>query len=309
MMGSMRALSIVAVCALAAPSFAQPSKADQEAADRYFAQGRELLVNKQDAKGACEAFLNAIRHDPTAPGVMLNLGLCFEMQQKYATSLYWFRKAQFAAAEAKPPLPEYEEAAKQHTQALADKVIVTRIDATGAPPDVRISVDGRPVRPEDHARLEVDRDSVIEARAPGKQPFRQQVELLDDRTAKEIVVVMKNEALGPLRDPGKRRRQIAYASFVTAGLLYGATLTYGLIVRSRYNDQNDEHYVGEDGFDDAQFDLRYKATGLFVLGTAALGAGIYLYMTAPKPYRERPQQVVTPIVSPDQLGIGLSGSF
>ena len=307
-MERMRGLSIMFVCALAAPAVAQPSKADQEAADRYFAQGRELLVNAKDAKGACEAFLNAIRHDPTAPGVMLNLGLCFEMQEKYATSLYWFRKAQFAAAEAKPPLPEYEEAAKQRTQALAEKVIVTRIVADGAPAEVRISVDGRPVRPEDHARLEVDRDSVIEARAAGKQPFRQQVEMIDDKTAKEIVIVMKDEVIPPLRDPGKSRRRISYIVGAGGVLLWGATLTYGLVVRSRYNDLDDGHYDGETGFDDAKRDLRRNATGLFVAGTAAVGAAVYLYFTAPKAYRERPQ-VVTPMVSPDHVGIGYSGSF
>src|SRR5688572_2153265 len=159
----MKRLAILVVCALAAPVAAQNNPSQAEA-DKFFAEGRDLLVNKKDAKGACEKFEKAIALDPTAPGVMLNLGLCYEMQEKFATSLYWFRKAQFAAAEAKPPLPEYEEAAKQHTQQLVDKVAVAKIDVSQAPPDVRVSIDGRPVRPADYLRLEVDRDSTIEAR-------------------------------------------------------------------------------------------------------------------------------------------------
>src|SRR5687768_534405 len=202
----MKRLAILVVCALAAPVAAQNNPSQAEA-DKFFAEGRDLLVNKKDAKGACEKFEKAIALDPTAPGVMLNLGLCYEMQEKFATSLYWFRKAQFAAAEAKPPLPEYEEAAKQHTQELAGKVVVAKIDVSQAP-EARVSIDGRPVRPEDYLRLEVDKDSTVEARAPGKEPFRAQVEIVDGRTAKDIVVVMKDEVIPELRDPGKGRRRL-----------------------------------------------------------------------------------------------------
>jgi Flp pilus assembly protein TadD len=59
---------------------------NQQKADRYFAEGRELLTKHQDAKGACEKFELAIQLDPTAPGVMLNLGLCYEMQGKFANA-------------------------------------------------------------------------------------------------------------------------------------------------------------------------------------------------------------------------------
>ena len=309
MMRTMRPLLLV--CVLVATASAQTP--EQQEADRLFAEGRELLVNKKDAKAACAKFELAIEKDPTAPGVMLNLGLCYEMQEKFATSLYWFRKAQFAAAEAKPPLPEYEEAAKQHTQDLSGKVIVAKIDMAQAPTDVRITIDGRQVRREDFGRLEVDKDSVIEARAAGKAVFRQNVELdpadPTGRSAKPIVVVMTDEVVPPLLDPGKGRRRLAYIVGAGGVVLYGVTLGYGLWVRSRYNNM-ESPYNGTGGFEKAEDDLRYKGTGLFIAGTAAIGAAVVLFLTAPKPYRERPQQTtVMPIVTPDQVGVGYARSF
>src|SRR5687768_2423974 len=107
----------VLVCALAGTAVAQPSDAEQ--ANALFLEGRELLTSK-NTKAACEKFEASIALDPESPGVMLNLGLCYELLEKYATSLYWFRKAQSAAAEAN--LPAYEEEAKRHTVALAAKV-------------------------------------------------------------------------------------------------------------------------------------------------------------------------------------------
>ena len=302
----MRGISVLVVCVMAGAAAAQSP--NQQKADQFFAEGRELLVNKQDAKGACEKFERAIQLDPTAPGVMLNLGLCYEMQGKLATSLYWFRKAQIAAAEAKPkPLPEYEDAAKQRTQDLAGKVAIAKLQ--NVPPGARVSIDGRPVRPEDYLRLEVDSDSVIEARATGKQVFRQQVQV-DGQTAKDIVIVMKDEVIPPMRDPGKGRRRLAYVVGAGGVVLWGITLAYGLVVRDRYETIDDGHYEGPTGYDDAKRDLRVVGTGLFIAGTAAVGAAIVLYVMAPKPYRERMEQAtITPIVTPDQVGFGYTRAF
>ena len=61
---------------------------------------------------------------------MLNLGLCYERLERYATSLFWFRKAQVAAAEAH--LPAYEDEAKRHTLALSTKVSILKVDASAA---------------------------------------------------------------------------------------------------------------------------------------------------------------------------------
>lgn len=302
----MRACAIALVL-LAGTAAAQAPNPNQAEADKYFAEGRDQLVNKQDARAACVAFEKAIELDPTAPGVMLNLGLCYEMQDRFATSLYWFRKAANAAAEANPPLPEYEAEAKKHTSELAAKVAITQL--RDVPTDARVSINGRTVPRSDFARLEVEVGAVIEVRAPGKQVFRETVQV-DGTTAKEIVVVLHDQAPAPMRDPGKGRRRLAYVVGASGVVIWGVTLAYGLVVRSRYEDTSDEYYKGSDGFDQAESDLRWKGTGLFLAGTAAVGAAIYLYVTAPKPYRERIEQArITPVLSPDHIGVGYGGAF
>ena len=298
-----RALAIV--CMLAGAAAAQTPNPNQAEADKYFAEGRDQLTNKKDPAAACASFEKAIELDPLAPGVMLNLGLCNELQTKRAPALYWFRKAAVAALEAK--LPDYAAEAQTHMDKLLKEVAIAQVK--NVPDNARVTVSGRPVRREEYLRLEVDPGEVVEVRAPGKAPFRQVVEV-DGTTAKEINVVMTDEVEAPMRDPGKGRRRLAYILGATGVVVWGVTLAYGLVVRSRYEDQDDSYYQGNNGFDDAKSDLRWKGTGLFVAGTALVGSAIFLYVTAPKPYRERMDQArIVPLVSPDQVGFGYSRAF
>lgn len=298
-----RALAIV--CLLAGAAGAQTPNPNQAEADKYFAEGRDQLTNKNDPAAACSSFEKAIELDPLAPGVMLNLGLCNELQTKRAPALYWFRKAAVAALEAK--LPDYATEAQTHMDKLLKEVAIVQVK--NVPDNARVTVGGRPVRREEYLRLEVDPGEVIEVRAPGKAPFRQAVEVTGT-TAKEISVVMTDEVEAPMRDPGKGRRRLSYILGATGVVVWGVTLAYGLTVRSRYEDQMDSYYQGNDGFKDAERDLRWKGTGMFILGTGLVGTAVYLYFTAPKPYRERSDQArVMPIVTPDQVGFGYSRAF
>ena len=307
--------AVLALCLFASVASAD-NNPNQAEADKYFAEGRALLPQvdltkqtltddqKKLAKAACEKFEKAIELDPEAPGVMLNLGLCYEMQDQYATSLYWFRKAQVGATEA--GLKDHKEEAEIHTRALAAKVFIAKIDISQAPAGVRVLRDGRQVRPEDYLRLEVNRDSTIEARAPGKEPFQETVTIENetDRKAKDIVIVMKDEVVPPMVDPGKGRRRLAYIVGAGGVVIWGVTLWYGLAARSKYEDM-----PNKDNYDDAYRKLRFYDTGLFIAGTAAVGAAFVLFFTAPKPYRERKQQAFVPLVSPDQVGFGYARSF
>jgi len=299
----MRALAVV--CVMAGIAAAQAPNPNQAEADKYFAEGRDQLMTKNDPAAACAAFEKAIELDPLAPGVMLNLGLCNELQTKRAPALYWFRKAAIAALEAK--LPDYASEAQTHMDKLVKEVVIAQVK--NVPDNARVTVGGRPVRREEYLRLEVDPGETVEVRAPGKAPFRAIVEV-EGQTAKDVVVVMTDEVEAPMRDPGKGRRRLAYIVGATGVVVWGITLAYGLVVRSRYEDQDDSYYQGNGGFDDAKDDLRFKGTGLFLLGTAAVGAAIVLYVTSPKPYRERVDQArVLPIVTPDQVGFGYSRAF
>ena len=120
MIAAMRILAGCVLACLAATAHADPE------ADKLFEQGRKLLAT--DPAAACAKFDEAIKRDPDAPGVLLNLGLCNEKTGKYKTALYWFRKAQSRSAESN--LPAYVQAASEHQVNLAKWVARVNIQFT-----------------------------------------------------------------------------------------------------------------------------------------------------------------------------------
>jgi tetratricopeptide (TPR) repeat protein len=295
--------SIFLLAWLAGSALAQPSPEEHKKVNVLFAEGRDLLMVKKDYKAACEKFEAAIAIDPTAPGVMLNLGLCYEYLTKYATSLYWFRRAQAAAAEGSAKdaqLKDYEDAARTHTIDLAGKVTTAKIDISTAPPDVAITIDGRPVLASEYQRVEVDTDSVIEARAKGKQRFRYPIEV-KGQDAGTIQVVMVDAPEGALVDPGKGRRRMAFIIGIGGAVVAAAGGGYAVYVKRQFDDM-------EIDYDKAQFRMRWIGTGAIVVGVGALAVGGFLYWTSPSPYREE-QTSFAPVIGPDQLGFVYGGSF
>jgi tetratricopeptide (TPR) repeat protein len=302
----MRTIGIaVLVCTLAGTAAAQPSNVDQ--ANALFLEGRELLTSR-NTKAACEKFEASIALDPEAPGVMLNLGLCYELLEKYATSLYWFRKAQVAAAEAN--LPAYEDEAKRHTVALAAKVPILRLDASAAP-GAEIRIDSKLIAPTDYARVEIDRGShTLEARAAGKQPYRRSFDvgatdagmieipaLLDE--PREVVVP---PVVGPEIDtPRTRKRIIVAASLAGGGLaLCIVSPLWARHTKNAYDEAVAKHEMPSYS---AARTKQHVATGMFVGGLGLIGVGAYVYFTKPS------GTVVAPIVDAQQVGVAISGSL
>lgn len=271
----------------------------QEKADRLFAEGRKALT-AEDPKKACELFEEAIKLDVTATGTMLNLGLCYEKLQKYASSLYWFRKAQAAAFENK--LSDYEAAAKEHTALNAPKVSVLSLTVVGAP-DADIRLDGKKVEPTEYGRVEVDAGThELVSRATGKKKVIQTLSISESES-KAITVEFKEAAVAEYIDRGAGRRKGAII-LGAAGL---ATLAgvgiYGFIEKKNYEDP-----MAMD-FEDAQKRLRYIGTGLFVVGLGAVVAGTILYLTAPGKEQVSDGTAFAPVLSPDQVGVAFSGHF
>jgi tetratricopeptide (TPR) repeat protein len=124
LMGRPGGVSAVALACLAATAHEDPE------ADRLFEEGRKLLDTRPEQ--ACAKFDEAIKRDPDAPGVLLNLGLCNEKLGKYKTALYWFRKAQVRATESN--LPDYVDAAVKHTATLTKQVARVNIQFTEPTP-------------------------------------------------------------------------------------------------------------------------------------------------------------------------------
>jgi hypothetical protein len=297
--------------------------ADQQS-DKLFEDGRKLL-DAGDAKGACEKFDKAILIDPTAAGTMLNLGLCNEKLGKWATSLYWFRKAQTAAAEA--GMKPFEQTAKDKTAVLAGKVATISVTfSTGdAPADTKVKIDRRDIALNEVSRIEVDPGThVIDASAPNMKNYHQSFDVADKPgqgpTLSVTFVVGSNSILV---DRGATRRKIAIGTAIGGVALMGIAVVYGEYEKSLYCN----HVTGSpcDGGNapamlkgmetDASVankyldHAKYWGTGIFVAGAAAVGAAVILYFTAPNP-EKIDQTVFVPTLSRDgSPGFALSGHF
>lgn len=300
-------------------------------ADELFEQGRKELneagTNPAKIAAACEKFDAAIKLDPEAPGTMLNLGLCNEKLEKYKTALYWFRKAQARASET--GLPEYEEAAKEHTGDLAKKVATIKIEFTTTPPDTtRVKIDDEEIAPGDYLRVEVDPGHhTLVAGAPGHKIFAHEFDVAG-RGGQTITVELVQGESSVIVDRGASRRR---AAFILAGggvVLWGAATGISFWAKGKYDNyvkdgmpltgQTDgSTYCSPTGCTAAesvkaanhyQTVARWVATPIFIGGALAIGGAVVLYVTAPQ--KERIDQTVfTPIVTPDQVGFAITRGF
>ncbi|NVB80133.1 MAG: hypothetical protein HOV81_17195 [Kofleriaceae bacterium] len=318
----MRHIGLVVVsCALAGTAVADEGGGKQKRADELFEQGRKLLnAAPPDPAGACEKFNEAIKLDPDAPGTMLNLGLCNEKLQKYRTALYWFRKAQARAAEAKPPLPAYEAAAKEHTFDLAGKVATIRIAfATPPPADVRVKIDGDDVKADEYLKAEVDPGPhTLVAGAPGKKIYTEDF-TVEGRGGQTITISFVEGNNTVVIDRGAGRRKAAVAIAIGGGVLWGVAGGLSLWAKGKYdnyatNGMPDpvkcgcDELTATDKANHYQQIARWVATPIFGVGVLAVASGIALYVTAPE--KERIDRTVfTPVVGPDQVGFAVSGGF
>lgn len=294
--------AIVLVCASLSTASAQTP---QQQADKLFAEGRELLT-QNDSKAACEKFEEAIKLDPTATGTMLNLGLCYENLQKYATSIKWFRKAQAAAAENK--LTEYENAAKDHTVTISPKVPTLNIEVSG-PPNVEILIDGTKVEATEFGRVEVDPGAhEILGRAPGMKRVAQTVEVAEAES-KTIQIAVTETAVPVYVDRGQKRRRLALGLAGGGVGFLGASLVYNLVKRGEQSDLKKEMPFDAVAFQDAEDAMKIYGTGLFVVGTALVFTGAILYFTAPNKEMISDGTAIAPVVGRDELGFAVSGQF
>ena len=298
-MGEMRIRGVTASLIVCASLGAAGADTPQQQADKLFAEGRELLTVKKDAKGACEKFEAAIKIDPTATGTMLNLGLCYETLGKYASSIRWFRKAQAAASENK--LTEYETAAKQHTLAIAPKVPTVKLDVSV--PEAEVRIDGLKVDPTDYGRFEVDPgEHAVLGRAPGKKQVVTPISLKDAEN--QVVTLAFTEKAVPVYvDRGRGRKRGALILGGAGVVALGFVGIYGKLKKDEYEDPTNTDY------DTARKELRYIGTSVFVVGAGALAAGAILYFTAPGKEQISDGTAFAPMIGSDKFGLAVSGSF
>jgi len=253
-----------------------------------FREGRDLLEAGKTAE-ACAKFEASIKEDPDAPGTMLNLGLCNARLGKIATALRWFRKAQFRAAETS--MAAYEDAAKQETVQLAPRVPTLNVTRAQGP----VTLDGAPVNDLELARIEVDPGThTIEAGGVKKEVT------LEEHDNKVVDLAPPPPKRYVEVDRGAKQRRNAYLLAGGGGVLLAGCLTLALVGKSEYD--KSEH---PETWETWQNVVRYGGSSLFVLGTAAVAGGVYLWLKAPA--KERIE--VAPAIAPDAVGAVVHGTF
>jgi hypothetical protein len=304
-MAMVRAIGLTLAVAVV---WSHTARADPNA---LFAEGKQLLQDGKPAE-ACGKFEAALREQPEAPGILLNLGLCNAQQDKIATALKWFRKAQTRAAER--AMAETESAAKLQTVALAPKVPTIKIEIAESPPsDATVTVDGATIDATSLARLEIDAGShVVELHGSGLATSRETIDVRGDSTPETVVTLHVVAAPRPTPpkvkimvevDRGAPWRRRAYlVGAIGAGLLVAET-GLGVVGRKIFDDSHD--LKTRQRWKDI---VRYGGTTMFGVGAAAVATAVVIYLAAPG--KERIEQTaIAPFAGDDHVGVAITGGF
>jgi hypothetical protein len=275
---------------------ALPAWADNKAtAEALFSEGRALATAGNCAE-AIPKFQASQKLDPGV-GTLLNLAECFEKVGRTASAWAEYREVISLARAAGSK--EREELATQKSKALEPKLSRLQIKVAGDAAGVAITRDGEPVQPAElGVAIPVDPGKhVIEASAPGKQPFSKTVEIgaEADSQVVEIPALAAGEGGGPGpggETPGKKSDGSTQR---TIGLVVGGAgvigvavgAVFGLQAGSKWDDAkakcNDYPYeCGPDGVelaDDAKSSATISTIG-FIAGGVLIAGGAALYFTA-----------------------------
>lgn len=291
----------MSVVASAARADTDPT--NKKLADQKFIEGRDRM-KANDFKGACEKFHEAQKFDERNVAILLNLGLCYEKQDKVATALKWYRKTQVVSSELKDPnFKEYEDAAKESTGRLTTDVARITFILNDLQPDAVITIDGTPIE-RTELTVEVDAGTrVVEAKAAGKQPARAEVAIKNKETKTHDFHKLADAVVG--EDPGRKKRRIL-------GLVIGIgvpvvtgipTLIYAKGQADKFNDPING---GKDKNPTVKKNMRIVG-GAWV-GVTLISAAVGGYLIFAKPKTET-QSAWLPVISPDQVGFAYTGGF
>ena len=309
---------------------------DKDKADVLFNDGKKLLKEKRFAD-ACRAFEESFKLDPGI-GVELNIAKCYEEWGKLGRAYRAYQKAEDMAKDAHD-----QRVAKIHEliAQLEPQVphLQIRMPADGDTDGLTVTIDGAPIEAADLANPQlVDPGphliewKVGDAKKKNKivpvergatnqvtidLPPKKVVEKPVDHKPDNKVVEPKPVTVEPA-DPGRTQKLAAYGAAGVGGVAIIVSGVMALSARSKYNTALASHCMNsttlcdDTGIADthAARHTANVATVVFLVGTAAVGAGVALYLTAPhaKPSDEHALRIV-PTASPEGAGVVLGGDF
>lgn len=190
-----RVLSAAAVMLLGAPSaLAQTTSTQRAAAEALFQQGTALMDEKRYAE-ACDKFAGSQDLDP-ALGTMLYLADCYEQAGRTASAWALFREAAESSKHAGQA--DRERIASERAASLEQRLskLELKVATTRRVPGLELRLNDVVVPSASwNAALPVDPGPLrVEARAPGKKPWRTQINVVQGPANQAVEVAQLQDA-------------------------------------------------------------------------------------------------------------------
>ncbi|MGC4092809.1 MAG: hypothetical protein QM756_33980 [Polyangiaceae bacterium] len=290
----------------ASSAAAQASGTDRALAEQLFQSAQDLMRSERYAE-ACPKFAESQRLDP-GTGTLLNLALCHEREGKLASA--WTEYNDVITFAQRDQRPDRVQFAKERIAAIEPKL--SRLTLQVAPdadvPGLEIQLDGQtlgaaargvatPADPGEH---------VVSAKAPGKLPWQSKLQLAANAATQTVTVPKLVDAPpGEAKPPteaaaghtGQTQRVSGFALGGFGALGIGVGSYFGLRAISKNNQSNDEGCSGNMCPPAAAATRRSAqsagtvSTVAFIVGGAALAAGVVLVLSAPRGESEAKPQV------------------
>jgi tetratricopeptide (TPR) repeat protein len=304
-------------------------------ADALFREGKRLMADKRYAD-ACAAFEESVKLDPGIGGE-LNIGKCFEDWGKLGRALRSYQRAEAMAKDSKDPrLERIQKLIAQLEPTVPHLTLKVPPGADLA--DVTINLDGAPLDKGElgSPQLVDPGPHLVEWKVQDRK--RSRVIPIERGGASEVMLELPTRPVepgspaghdehpvattpvgsrSPAADPGRTRRYYAYGLGGAGGV---AVVVSGLVTWSakrKYDDALAKDCGGMTTTCDpagltATHAARHEAnvaTFVFLVGAGAIGAGAYLYFTAPHAGKRAESNALylAPAISADGAGLVLGG--
>ena len=321
----LRRRHVRALFALVVILAAAPAHADDAAAKALFDQGKTLFAEGKYGE-AC-AKLEASFKLSALSSTRGLLGACYEKIGKLASA--WAAYRDSAAIADRQGHAERAQAAREKAAELEPKLARVTIDATAVTktPGIKITIDGAE-QPMAAMGSELPIDAgphVLKAFAEDYKPWQTTIDIQDGERQKIAIAAlvgdptrrqMIEQRVAEERAIARRRKLIAYGLLGGGGISLGVAITLGTLARSQWQDAkaagcdsdgNCTTEAGKQAVNGAAFKADV-ATYVGAAGILLVGAGVFVYVTSPKPRSEAELRLV-PTASPSSAGVVLEGSF
>lgn len=298
---------LLGVALLGSPSFVRAEDDRTAYADYLFKQGVELM-KKGDCAAAVPKFLSSFRLDPAAASLM-NVATCYTKDGRTGSAWRTYRKAA-SLAEAEHDA-ELQAQAAEALSKLDPTLTKLKLITTNKTDPVSLTLNGESIPIEDGMPIPLDPgDNVIEAYAPGHQPWRRTVSAGDPG----VVLVVDVPELPKLQAANEgspwRTTAIVVGAVGVAGMLTG--LGFGISAKSAYDSSKsncDQNFCNPQGYDQQQRALDHAtvSTIAFGVGAVATAAGVVIWFASPEPNSRVVR--VRSFVQPQGAGLSFEGTL